>query len=417
MDYYDYYGFRPYVSVAARRARAARELAKLQKKGRKISPVVIEGRTIAGTFWGEAWCDNLERYSDFATRLPRGRTYVRNGSVVDLQVGPGSVTALVSGSTMYDVKVTVGPVSRARWSAICEDCSGAIDSLVELLQGRFSKGVMTRLCEEKTGLFPSPQEILFTCSCPDWASMCKHVAAVLYGIGARLDHQPELLFTLRKVDQQDLIAKAGSDISTTRKARTGAKVLETDDLSSMFGIEIYAHDVTVERVRVEGNPIDSVLVGGRANGEGYSSDVTIRDSSLTGGTRNVVSVTAVQGLTIEHCLLTGADDTNYLPETGHAYGNPAAGIDVEPNSAGDPIEGVRIAGNQIEANAGPGILLALPTAPVVAPSIDISGNRITGNGLKTTPPVLGGIVAPPGQPGVTIGSNVIGQNNGPDLVR
>ena len=116
MDYGDYYGFNPYVSVGARRAQAARELAKLQKKGRKISPVVIEGRTIAGTFWGEAWCDNLERYSDFANRLPRGRTYVRNGSVVDLQVGPGSVTALVSGSTMYDVKVTVGPVSRARWS-------------------------------------------------------------------------------------------------------------------------------------------------------------------------------------------------------------------------------------------------------------------------------------------------------------
>ncbi|HWF85456.1 MAG TPA: hypothetical protein VG222_11430 [Vicinamibacterales bacterium] len=238
MDYDDYYGFRPYVSVGARRAQAARELAKLQKKGRKISPIVIEGRTIAETFWGEAWCDNLERYSDFANRLPRGRTYVRNGSVVDLQVGPGSVTALVSGSTMYDVKVTVGPVPRARWSAICKDCSGAIDSLVELLQGRFSKGVMTRLCEEKTGLFPSPRDIVFTCSCPDWASMCKHVAAVLYGIGARLDHQPELLFTLRKVDQQDLIARAGSDLSQTRQAPAGGKVLASDDLAEMFGIEM-----------------------------------------------------------------------------------------------------------------------------------------------------------------------------------
>jgi len=238
MYYDDYYGFKPYVSVGARRAQAARELATLRKKGRKISPVVIEGRTIAETFWGEAWCDNLERYSDFANRLPRGRTYVRNGSVVDLQVGPGRVTALVSGSTMYDVKVTVGPVPRSRWSAICKDCSGAIDSLVELLQGRFSKGVMTRLCEEKTGLFPSPKDILFTCSCPDWASMCKHVAAVLYGIGARLDHQPELLFTLRKVDQQDLIAKAGSALAQKRKAPAGAKVLASDDLTEMFGIEI-----------------------------------------------------------------------------------------------------------------------------------------------------------------------------------
>jgi len=139
---------------------------------------------------------------------------------------------------MYDVKVSIAPVSRGRWRSICQECSGAIDSLVELLQGRFSKGVMTRLCEPQTGLFPSPKDIGFTCSCPDWASMCKHVAAVLYGIGARLDHQPDLLFTLRKVDQQDLIAKAGSDLSKTRKGPAGAKVLASDDLAGMFGIEM-----------------------------------------------------------------------------------------------------------------------------------------------------------------------------------
>ena len=203
-----------------------------------MSPVAIEGRKIARTFWGEAWCDNLERYSDYANRLPRGRTYLRNGSVVDLQVGPGRVTALVSGSAIYRVQVTVGPVPRACWSAICKDCSGAIDSLVELLQGRFAKGVMTRLCEAQTGLFPSPKEIAFTCSCPDWASMCKHVAAVLYGIGARLDRQPELLFTLRKVNQQDLIATAGSDLPTKGKRPAGTKVLANADLSEMFGIEM-----------------------------------------------------------------------------------------------------------------------------------------------------------------------------------
>jgi len=238
VDYYNYYGFGPYVSIAARRAQAARELAKLQKKGRQISPVAIEGRKIARTFWGEAWCDNLERYSDYANRLARGRTYVRNGSVVDLQIEPGRVTAVVSGSTMYDVRVTVGPVPRSRWNAICEDCSGAIDSLVELLQGRFSKGVMTRICEEKTGLFPSSKDIVFTCSCPDWASMCKHVAAVLYGIGARLDHQPQLLFKLRNVDEQDLIANAGSVLSKKRRRPASAKVLAEDDLSEMFGIEM-----------------------------------------------------------------------------------------------------------------------------------------------------------------------------------
>jgi uncharacterized Zn finger protein len=134
--------------------------------------------------------------------------------------------------------VTVGAVPRSHWNAICADCSGAIDSLVELLQGRFSNGVMTRLCEETTGLFPSPKEILFTCSCPDWASMCKHVAAVLYGIGARLDHQPELLFTLRNVDQQDLIAKAGSDLSKKGRRPASEKVLASDDLAEMFDLEM-----------------------------------------------------------------------------------------------------------------------------------------------------------------------------------
>jgi uncharacterized Zn finger protein len=244
---YDFYEFKPYVSVGSRRALAARELAKLRKKGRTISPVLIEGRKIAETFWGKAWCDNLERYSDFANRLPRGRTYVRNGSVVDLQVAPGHVAALVSGSTMYQVKVTVGPVPPARWNTICQDCAGAIDSLIELLQGRFSKGVMTRLCDEKTGLFPSPKEIRFTCSCPDWASMCKHVAAVLYGIGARLDHQPELLFTLRQVDQQGLIASAGSDLSKKARRPAEAKALASEDLSEMFGIEIVSEEQPAAR--------------------------------------------------------------------------------------------------------------------------------------------------------------------------
>jgi uncharacterized Zn finger protein len=235
-DYYD--DFKPYVPVGARRAQAARQLARLQKKGRIILPVVIEGRKIASTFWGEAWCANLERYSDYANRLPRGRSYVRSGSVVDLHVEPGCVNALVSGSTMYEVKVTVAPVPDVCWRGICTDCSGAIDSLIELLQGRLSKAVMTRLCQPKTGLFPSPRDILFTCNCPDWASMCKHVAAVLYGIGARLDHQPGLLFTLRKVDQQDLIAEAGSDLATPRARPAGARVLPSDGLSELFGIDI-----------------------------------------------------------------------------------------------------------------------------------------------------------------------------------
>ena len=213
-------------------ARPPREMEKLKKKGHPVSPVVIEGRTIAKTFWGKAWCENLERYSDFANRLPRGRTYVRNGSVVDLQIAPGEVKALVSGSEIYKVAVKVAPVPKARWKSICKDCAGAIDSLVELLQGRFSKGVMERICRQKTGLFPSPAEIELSCSCPDWAAMCKHVAAVLYGIGARLDQQPELLFRLRKVDEKELIAKAGKALPLAKRAPAADKVLGGEDLSA-----------------------------------------------------------------------------------------------------------------------------------------------------------------------------------------
>jgi uncharacterized Zn finger protein len=233
-----FYGYRPYVPVATRRQRAERAMAKLRKKGHPVAPVVIDGRTIAKTFWGKAWCDNLERYSDYENRLPRGRTYVRNGSVVDLQIGPGEVKAVVSGSELYKTAVKVSPLPKPRWHSISKDCAGAIDSLVELLQGRFSKGVMERLCQQRTGLFPSPDEIKLACSCPDWASMCKHVAAVLYGIGARLDEQPELLFKLREVDEKELIAKAGTGLPLAKKGPAAEKVLDGADLSAIFGLEM-----------------------------------------------------------------------------------------------------------------------------------------------------------------------------------
>ena len=238
MAYYG--GWKPYVSAAKRRAQAAKELAKRQKQGKgAASPVVIEGRTIASTFWGKAWCDNLERYSDYENRLPRGRTYVRNGSVIDLQIKPGVIKASVSGSSMYDITLKIDPVEQARWRSICKDCSGAIDSLVELLQGRLSKVVMERICRQKDGLFPSPKEIELSCSCPDWADMCKHVAAVLYGIGARLDREPELLFLLRGVDEKELIVHAAGSIPVVGKAPAGGRVLGGgEDLGDLFGIEM-----------------------------------------------------------------------------------------------------------------------------------------------------------------------------------
>jgi uncharacterized Zn finger protein len=234
----DYYGWRPYVSAAERRRQALGEMSKRRKKGHPVSPVIVEGRTIVKTFWGKAWCENLERYSDFANRLPRGRTYVRNGSVIDLQIAPGEIKALVSGSEIYEVAVKVAPVTKARWQSICKDCAGAIESLIELLQGRFSKGVMERVCRQKTGLFPTPGEIKLSCSCPDWADMCKHVAAVLYGIGARIDQRPDLLFRLHEVDEKELIAGAGKALPLARKAPAATKVLGGEDLSALFGLDL-----------------------------------------------------------------------------------------------------------------------------------------------------------------------------------
>jgi len=233
-----FYGWRPYVPVAERRRKALREMEKRQKQGQAVSPVSIEGRTIATTFWGKAWCENLERYSDYENRLPRGRSYVCNGLVVDLQITPGKIQALVSGSHLYKVALKVAPVAKAQWKSICNDCGGAIDSLVELLQGRLSKGVMERICRQKQGLFPTPAEIQLSCSCPDWADMCKHVAAALYGIGARLDRQPELLFRLRGVDELELLASAGKAAPLSKQAPAAGKRLGGEDLSAMFGLDM-----------------------------------------------------------------------------------------------------------------------------------------------------------------------------------
>ena len=233
-----FYGFRPYVPVAQRRLNAEKRMKTLAKKGQTISPVKIEGRQIAKSFWGKSWCDTLERYSDYANRLPRGRTYVRNGSVVDLQIGTGEIKAHVAGSELYTVTIAIAPVAAARWKGICNDCAGGIDSLVELLQGRLSKAVMDRVCREEDGLFPASKDIELSCSCPDGATMCKHVAAVLYGVGARLDEKPEHLFALRAVDVADLITHADQGASGRRKVPAAAKRLVNDDVSALFGLEM-----------------------------------------------------------------------------------------------------------------------------------------------------------------------------------
>ncbi len=233
------YGWRPYVPVAVRRARAMKEMGKLRKNGLEVHPVEIQGRKIARTFWGDSWCDHLESFSDYANRLPRGRTYVRNGSVCHLEITRGQIHAMVCGSELYTVDISIKTLPPNRWKDVKQRCAGQIGSLLELLQGRLSENVMSVVTDRDKGLFPLPEEIRLKCSCPDWAVMCKHVAAVLYGVGARLDERPELLFLLRGVDHEELIeAEAGLTAAASLDTKGGRRRIADDELTDVFGIEM-----------------------------------------------------------------------------------------------------------------------------------------------------------------------------------
>lgn len=226
--------------VAQRRMQALREMSKLRGKGVDVQPVEIDGRTIARSFWGKGWCTHLESFGDYSNRLPRGRTYVRNGSVCHLDIRKGNVDAVVSGSELYNVTVRIKPLQQEKWKSVTRRCTGKIGSLVELLQGRLSGEIMGVVADRKEGLFPLPGEISYKCDCPDWAGMCKHIAAVMYGIGARLDDRPELLFELRGVDHQELItADAVADAIAGRGSmRTRRRTIAGHALEGVFGVEL-----------------------------------------------------------------------------------------------------------------------------------------------------------------------------------
>jgi uncharacterized Zn finger protein len=233
------WSYKPYVSAGEKRRRASKEATSLGEKGQKLNPVRVEGRTISKSFWGRAWCENLESYSDFENRLPRGRTYLRNGSVVDFQIVPGEIRALVYGSELYRIAIKIKPVPKAEWKALKSDCAGQVGSLMDLLQGKLSAQVMEVITRRETGLFPRPTEITLSCSCPDWAGMCKHVAASLYAVGVRLDESPELLFLLRGADHLELVTEATESVTTgVSTLSEGSVALTGDNLEEIFGIEI-----------------------------------------------------------------------------------------------------------------------------------------------------------------------------------
>jgi len=233
----------PYVPVAERKRLAEKEAKRRLKKGQSLAPIRITARKIATTFWGTAWCDNLDHYSDFANRLPRGRTYARNGSIVDLQINTGKITALVAGSSPYDVKITIKKLNAKRWDQLRKQCSESIHSLIDLMRGKLPDDVLHHLTDPKTGMFPSPREISLSCDCPDGASLCKHLAAVLYGVGHRLDSEPDLFFRLRGVNQQDLISEALATQSVDAALGLDQEsAIDSGELESIFGIDLSVND-------------------------------------------------------------------------------------------------------------------------------------------------------------------------------
>lgn len=241
MSYYDYYGGYTYTSTADLKEKAKKYVADQAKKGVQLSPVVLEGRTIAKSWWGKAWCENLERYADYASRLERGRKYVRANCVLDLQIESGNVAALVQGSQKkpYQVQVQIDELTDEQYEKITEKCGSKIQNLEDLVNGNFPDDLKSLFTEKGLGLFPSMAKIHFKCSCPDWADMCKHTAAVLYGIGARFDKDPLLFFKLRGIDTQKLIGSAISNRleSMIKNAeKPSGRIMSDSEIASVFGV-------------------------------------------------------------------------------------------------------------------------------------------------------------------------------------
>ena len=233
-SFYEYYDSK-YLTVSERKEKAVKLAKRLAKKKTGLKPVLLSGRKIATTFWGKAWCDNIESFRDYDNRLPRGRSYLRSGALVDLQISTGAVEALVAGSgrNPYRISVKIKPLATQKWNALKKKCVGKISSLINLAQGKLSTETLEEFCKKEYGLFPSRREISYSCSCPDWADMCKHIAAVLYGLGARLDQEPELFFVLRGIDPNELI---GSEVVDALMDGVDSELPE-DNLSDIFGVE------------------------------------------------------------------------------------------------------------------------------------------------------------------------------------
>ena len=224
------------------RAKANESVRRAGKKGQSYEPVTCRSRRgeICESWWGQAWCENLEKYADYASRLDRGKGYVRSGAVIDLQISSGRVEAKVQGrrKTPYKVEIRIGRLKEEDCQRIIDRCTSRIESLETLANGDFPEELMD-IFTERGGLFPSPNEISFSCSCPDWAMMCKHVAAVMYGIGLRFDNNPFYFFTLRGIDPDRFIGVAlqNSVEKMLANADKGSdRIIDEGSITELFGV-------------------------------------------------------------------------------------------------------------------------------------------------------------------------------------
>ena len=214
-----------------------RQLEKRQAKGEELKQVIApKGKKLASEFWGQAWQRHLEGLADYETRLPRGRSYLRQGNIYNLEIATGRVTAEVAGEHLYEVSIHFTPLTSEKWESIKQACAGQIGSMLDLLGGKIGEGIMRVISDTDHALFPRSKDIRFTCTCPDWADLCKHSAAVLYAIGLEFDREPELFFTLRGVDHHELVTVSGSSLSQANSA--DVTVIPDDQIAGIFDIDI-----------------------------------------------------------------------------------------------------------------------------------------------------------------------------------